>query len=302
MSTSRNVSSESTKLAETVAANFPPELLQRQQWVCWRSETRNGRPTKVPYSPVSGRHALSTVAATWGSFEQAAAVATAGNLLGIGYVFSADDPYCGVDFDHCVNPTEGDIEPWARDWVDRLKSYTELSPSGSGLHVFVRGQLAGSGRKKGGIEIYDRGRFFTVTGRALAGTSRNVEQPGTELEQLYQSLASKASGVLKDRLELRRSVGPELPDSTVIESIVSSSRRTLFQQLWAGNWQARFGSQSEADLALTGLLAEFVGNNPIQIDRLFRKSGLFREKWDEQRGVLTYGEKTMAITLQQGQI
>ena len=289
-------------LINDVTANFPAELRARNQWVCWRLEIRNDRPTKVPYSPVTGRHALSNVASTWGSFKRAAAMAAADGVpLGLGYVFSADDPYCGVDFDHCVDPDSGEIAPWALEWVERLKSYTELSPSGTGLHVFVRGELAGKGRKRNGIEVYDRGRFFTVTGQAVPGMPLTVNKPGSELERLYESLASKVNAGLKDRLALRQAVGPELPDSSVIDAILASPRRVSFQLLWEGNWQARYGSQSEADLALTGLLAEFVGNNPAQIDRLFRESGLYRDKWDEYRGELTYGEKTMAMTLQQEQ-
>lgn len=296
----QSTSGARSTLVDDIATYFPGELRARDQWVCWRLETRDGRPTKVPYSPVSAWPALSNKASSWGSFDLAAALLVAcWELQGLGYVFSADDPYCGVDFDHCVDPGSGEVAPWASKWVTRLNSYTEFSPSGSGLHVILRGSLSGKGRKRNGIEIYDRGRFFTVTGRPLTGMALTVTEPEAELEELYRSLARKASLVFKDRLAQRKAIGPELPDAAVINAILASSRRIKFQQLWAGYWEARYGSQSEADLALTGMLSEHVGNNPTQIDRLFRQSGLFRPKWDEQRGDLTYGEKTIAMTLQE---
>ena len=286
-------------VVEEIAANFPAELLVRHQWVCWKLETRGGKKTKVPYSPVTSRHALTTVASTWGSFERAAAVVDAlPETLGLGYVFSVDDPYVGIDFDHCVDAENGQIARWASEWIDRLNSYTEFSPSGGGIHVIARGFLPGRGRKKNGIEIYDRARFFTVTGRPVVGRPASVEEPGTELVSLYDSLRSKKNAALNTRLALRRAIGPELPDEVVIDAILASRSRRRFQELWAGNWKANYGSQSEADLALAGLLAEFIGNNPSQIDRLFRQSGLVREKWDEQRGDFTYGERTIATTLQ----
>ena len=259
--------SPQTKVVQDVETNFPPELLARDQWVCWRLEPRNNRPTKVPYSPRTGYRASSTAASSWGSFGQAAALLeVCAELHGLGYVFSKDDPYCGIDFDHCIEPDGGPIAPWAREWVDRMQSYTELSPSGTGLHVFVRGELSGNGRKRDGIEVYDRGRFFTVTGDALPGMPLTVADPGSDLAQLYEFLAPKGKPGLQKKLELRQAVGPELPDEIVIDVISASPRRITFHQLWGGNWKARYGSQSEADLALTGLLAEFIGNNPIQIE------------------------------------
>ena len=144
---------------------MPDELREIDQWVVWRSEERENRErTKVPYSPRTGRRASVTRRSDWGSFEDAASCLQGGGADGIGFVFTADDPFVGIDFDHVRNPYSGAIELSVEEIVRTLDSYTEMSPSGEGLHVIVRAKLPGPGRKKSWIEMYDRGRFFTVTG------------------------------------------------------------------------------------------------------------------------------------------
>ncbi len=104
-------------------------------------------------------------------FADALAAWAAGRYDGIGFVFSADDPYTGVDLDHVRDADTGVVQPWALDIVRRLDSYTEISPSGGGLHVIVRAQVP-RGRKKFpqlGAEMYDRARYFTMTGNVFAG-------------------------------------------------------------------------------------------------------------------------------------
>ncbi|MGH3145785.1 MAG: hypothetical protein ACRDTR_08285, partial [Rubrobacter sp.] len=134
-----------------------------RQWVCWRSEERDGRPTKVPYSPASGLRARSDDPVTWGTLSEAREAAREGDYEGVGFVFTAGDPFCGVDLDACVDPETGEVASWAAEVLDELDSYTEFSPSGRGLHVLVRAELPPGGRRKGRVEMYDRGRFFTVT-------------------------------------------------------------------------------------------------------------------------------------------
>lgn len=140
-----------------------------EQWVCWRSEVRgrDGKKTKVPYSPRSGLHARSDDPDTWATLAEAEAAAHKDDYHGTGFVFTARDPFCGVDIDSCVDPETAQTEAWAEEIVEELDSYTEFSPSGTGLHVLVRAKLPPGGNRKGRVEIYDRGRFFTVTRRRL---------------------------------------------------------------------------------------------------------------------------------------
>lgn len=143
---------------------IPEELKAHHQWVVWRLELRDGesKPTKVPYYAVD-RKASSTDPATWLSFDAAWALYERGRFNGVGYVFSPDDPYCGIDLDPEL-PT-ADRETILR----RFGSYAELSPSGRGHHIIVKAKLPGGGRKKGSIEVYDRARYFTVTGHVVEG-------------------------------------------------------------------------------------------------------------------------------------
>ncbi len=137
--------------------------------MAWRWELRDGKWTKVPINPATGRRADSTAPATWGEFEQALARAEADELPGVGRVFSPDDPYAGVDFDKCVDPATGAVAPDRLAMILALDSYAEYSPTGTGVKVFLKGTIPGERRKHTGlgIEMYDSGRFFTVTGHHL---------------------------------------------------------------------------------------------------------------------------------------
>jgi hypothetical protein len=159
-------------------------MQQRTQWVVWRYESRNGKPQKIPYTP-NGQRAETNNPATWTTYE---AVTNAvrnnkGQWAGIGYVFSEDDPYCGIDFDACITP-DGSLAAWAAPWIHMFKSYAEVSPSGTGIKVFLKGKKPDKckskvtprnaphifgdaqrdGEKEPAIEVYDQGRYFTITG------------------------------------------------------------------------------------------------------------------------------------------
>jgi len=155
----------------TSAANasaIPAELRERAQWVSWRYETPKGRskPTKIPYR-TNGQKAASDDASSWTTFDDALAAYRRGGFDGIGYVFSAEDPYFGVDLDNITNDPQRLV--WALEIVQRFDSYAEWSPSGNGIHIIGRGRLPGGGRndQERGVEAYDRGRFFTFTGRVV---------------------------------------------------------------------------------------------------------------------------------------
>ena len=110
-----------------------------RQWLVWRSEERDGKPTKIPYSPLTGLRASSTDSETWASYEEAVRACKEHGYSGIGFVFTPEDDLCGVDLDGCLNPETGDMEGWAQEIVEELDSYTEISPSGTGVHILVRG-------------------------------------------------------------------------------------------------------------------------------------------------------------------
>jgi putative DNA primase/helicase len=150
------------QLLSVRAESIPEELRVRPQWVVWQAV--GDKPDKVPYSARTGRKASSTDLMTWSTFEEAAGAYENGEYAGLGFMFSSADPYTGIDLDNCVDK-DGKIALWALEIVRYFDGYTELSASGTGLHIIVRGDVPN--RRKGDIEIYSSKRFFTVTGHIV---------------------------------------------------------------------------------------------------------------------------------------
>jgi len=177
----------------------PDDLSERDQWVLWRAEERNGRITKVPYQ--AGRqYASSTDPKTWASFD---AVTNEWRnspdwYSGLGFVFSAMDPFCGIDLDDSLD-LSGNPKPWAQPIVERFSdSYMEISPSGVGLKIWVRGRvpanLGGAKAGDGQIEIYDHARYFAVTGRRFRGAPLEIEHHAADVHSLYERLTRGTKG------------------------------------------------------------------------------------------------------------
>ena len=153
-----------------IPENVPEQLVQLPQWCCWRAAWRvdkqgEGKWTKPPYQP-DGRPASSTDPATWAEFGECLLAYQLRGFDGIGFVFTVDAGIVGIDLDKCI-AEDGTIAEWALKAVHRFNSFTELSPSGTGLHIYARGQIPMTGTKKGHVEIYRQSRFFTVTGHLL---------------------------------------------------------------------------------------------------------------------------------------
>ena len=150
--------------------NLPQELKQREQWTNYQLRHRNGDPkvTKVPVNGATGELTSTMDRTTWISFAAAERAAAAEGVDGIGFVFTGDDPYTGVDLDGVRDPETGELEPAARAIIASLDSYTEISQSGTGVHTIVRGALPAGRRRKGKTEVYDAKRYFVMTGKRAA--------------------------------------------------------------------------------------------------------------------------------------
>jgi primase-polymerase (primpol)-like protein len=149
--------------------NIPQELKALPQWVVWKYDfnKKKGKWTKPLFNARTGWKASSIDSETWCDYETALSVYQKGGWDGIGIVMTPALGIVGADLDHCYNPQTKSFEPWATSIIDHFNSYTELSPSGTGVRIFLKGKLPGSGHKKGNIEIYSSGRYLTVTGRVL---------------------------------------------------------------------------------------------------------------------------------------
>ena len=193
--------------SKVLSENIPPELSGLRQWVGWVGKPQSGstKLDKIPINPMSGRAASSTDPKTWGNFEQAMAwyqsqLKRRLFIGGIGFVFSEDDLYCGVDLDHCRDSETGVFRDWPEVLLQKLNSYTEVSPSLEGVKVFCKAKKLKS-IKKDNIEVYFTARFFTVTGRWVGDYSGEVEDRSDEILSLYESLQGsqkKSSGGAQD--------------------------------------------------------------------------------------------------------
>lgn len=286
-----------------VSANvdgIPSELKALCQWVLWRSETRDGKPTKVPYQP-NGFAASVDNPVTWSTFGRVTQVMEHYN--GIGIVLAGG--LAGVDIDHCING-DGIPNDTARDVVSRLNSYTEISPSGHGLHTIVFGELPDGKRRDDskGIEMYksqpdnSRGRYFTVTGNHLAGTPTTVEHRDAELAALHHEMFG-------DPKPATPQVTPQpvtLGDKELLDKAMAAENGDKFYRLWLGDTSDYIGADgqpddSRADFGLCDFLAFYTGKDAGRMDSLFRQSGLMRDKWDSRRGSRTYGQVTITECL-----
>ena len=245
MSATAGTTATSEALASRLAA-VPAELRARRQWVLWRTEARDGKATKVPLRVSDpSRRASSTDPASWASFEQA--LAAVGAADGLGFVFSSLDGFCGVDLDGCVSE-DGELEPRAAAIVERLASYSELSPSGTGVHVLVKAELNGSRRRAPGFEVYSSARFFTVTGRRL-GEREAVEERQVELDALVREMLPAAEKEVpsSNGARPRDEVLPD--DHELLERAFAAKNGAKVEALFRGELNGH-GSHSEADLAL----------------------------------------------------
>jgi putative DNA primase/helicase len=165
------------------------------------------------------------------------------------------------------------------------------------VHIILRGEMPSGGRRRGAYEVYDRSRYFTVTGQHLTGTPTSVEERTSALIGVHTRIFGQATTSAPTRSTPIRSRS----DESLLSRASNASNGEKFSALMRGDWEALgiYGSQSSADLALTNMLAFYSGSNAEQVDRLFRQSGLFRPKWDEPHASdgRTYGENTIRKAL-----
>lgn len=274
-------------------AGIPAELKAIPHWVLWRLEERDGKPTKTPYQ-ANGQIAKVNDPATWTSFDEALAAYQAGGFSGVGIVLTDDDDLVGTDLDKCLNLDTGELEPTAAAIVAALPTYCEVSPSGRGLRLFGFGKLPTGGRRKGKVELYDTGRYLTVTGHQFNGHAvlANIT---AELATVHARVFGKATASKPVDAKPSPAGALNLDDATLLDKIRASKQGALFDRLWRGDTSGNGSDHSSADMALCNLLAFWTDGDAARMDRLFRQSSLMREKWDKPHFAdgRTYGQATL---------
>ena len=283
---------------------IPGQLRVYPHWVC-------GRADKSPVNPRSGGNALANVPDTWGTFAEALAYLEThkdNGIKTIGFEMGGKGPFTGIDMDYCRNPETEEIEPWAMEIITALDSYTEVSPSGTGIRVFTNGgdDFSQLNRKKGGlgasakgvIEIANSGKYFSTTGNHLEGTPDWITHNPSGLlkvcNQYFQKKAQEEKKPTEEETPEQEKDKTPFEDEALLKKMFSSSNGQKARKLFDGDYSG-YPSQSEADLALCSLLAFWTRKNAEQMDRLFRQSQLYRKKWDEKHFAdgSTYGAETI---------
>lgn len=270
--------------------NIPADLRKKNRWVLWKlKQVENGRTTKVPVNAMNGYGAKSNDSSTWSSFEQALHNVTVFNCSGLGFMLG--NGWFGIDIDHALDNKE-----LISEFVNKLNSYTEVSQSGEGIHIICKGVLPQGARRKGNIEMYDNARFFALTGNVYENHTEVAERTEEVKELWNKYLNATNNGYVFTRNNNNSNnyiTNSSLTDDEVISKIQESKSSNLFNCLYYGQWESLYPSQSEADMAFCSLLAFWCSRDTNQMDRIFRTSGLYRDKWDKKRGVNTYGEITL---------
>lgn len=269
-------------------SKIPQEMKDQPRWVLWKRVERDGKVTKIPINVLTGMGAKSNDPSTWTDFETALGSVGAFGCDGLGFMLG--NGFFGVDLDHALDNQEG--KALCREFADALHSYTEISQSGTGIHIICKGALPVGGRKRGNVEMYDANRFFALTGRVVKGYESLAERTN-EIKPLWERYLNPKDKYVFHRAE-NAPAGVQLGDNEVVSRALASKSGALFSSLYYGQWEGLgYPSQSNADMAFCSLLAFWCGKDPAQMDRIFRSSKLMRPKWDEKRGDTTYGAMTI---------
>lgn len=276
--------------------NIPAELKSNAAFCVWKRELHGGSITKVPYNPETGQPAKSNDPKTFTDFTSAMKAYAMGGYAGIG--FRVSEGIGAIDIDHCIRE-DGSLSDVAATVLSMFPtSYFERSPSGSGLRGFFAlspdftydKTVYYINNRALGLEVYLPGttnRFVTVTGDMYkAGT---VAANDEALKKLLDTFMKRKAQVVNKTIE----PCSYLSDDQVLAHAAASESGAKFQVLYSGDWEELYASQSDADMALVSMLAFWCGNVEEQIDRIFRDSGLMRDKWDRRTGDSTYGAITI---------
>lgn len=306
---------------KVIPENIPVELKQLKRWVVWKPEKKPGKikPDKVPYSlqlnPVTGIKEEKLAAVnnpdTWMTFDEALQLMKSKKKYkGLNFVFPSTsvkgdfEKLVGIDLDN-VTMSNGELNPTKIEEIKSLNTYAEVSPSGTGLRAICFAEFPENEEKhKGDIEVYQSGKFLSITGHKLVGvpaTVNHAQEALTEFRAKYFKQADKLE-------ETKLPVSPiKLTDVEIIEKLANSKSQKLadtFRELfYNGNISTEAGAQdhSAADYKLCSLIIYWT-QDPAQIDRIFRQSKLMREKWDRPDGsingeAVTYGQRTIKNAL-----
>lgn len=304
-----------------IPENIPQELKDINQWVVWKPVKEAGKvkPKKVPYSLQTNEltgileEKLASVnnSNTWMSFEAALSLLkTKKRYKGLNFVFPSTSvkgnfkKIVGVDLDN-IALTNGELDPLKIAEIKALNTYSEISPSGTGLRAICYAEFPDNEEvHKGDIEVYQSGKFLSITGHKLNEVPDTINDAQEAITAFRAKYFKKADAATEAKLPV---TVHRLTDSEIIDRLMNSSNEKIavsFRKLFSqGDISTNTGGEdhSAADFNLCSLII-FYTQNETQIDTIFRKSALIREKWDKPDGfvngdAVTYGQRTIKKAL-----
>lgn len=286
-----------TTALSPVPDGVPAVLRNSHGWVGWRYVPRPGRgkPAKLPINPLTGGPAGPTNPRTWGRFDDAVAACRTLGLSGIGFVFHPAGPFAGLDLDRVRDPDTGELHPGARAVLREVDTYAEVSPSGTGVKAFGFARIDPAGpHKLGGIEVYDRDRFFAVTGRRLPDFPAAVEPRQEQFRRLQARLRKPTRPPGPGVTRPNTGGGFAGPDHELLGRAFAARNGAAVRRRWDGD-RGGCPSASEALLGLARLLAFWTGPDEARLLALVGGSPLGsaaeaeRGKWESRRPGGTWG-------------
>nr|WP_314025004.1 helicase-related protein [Filifactor alocis] len=285
--------------------NIPDELKKEKRWCLYKIIQRDGKNTKLPLMP-SAKPAKSNDKATWYSYEDC--IAALNRNIGEGLGFFLGDGYIGIDIDKVSDDImayslDYDASSMTADFLRGISTYAELSPSKTGLHFIGKGKVPGERKRHKNLEIYDEGRFFTVTGNVIKDKNRSRIKPiEQELLPLYQKYMPTVGNQSEDKEKRNEKEKKSIKENPFVQRYRKSSNDVLellfekgyfsytgedLRRIYYGNYESYFNSRSEADFFMLQRLLYYTGNVEMAIS-LMENSGLKREKWYKRRGNTDY--------------
>ena len=273
--------------------NIPDNLKKEKRWCLYKIIQRDGKNTKLPLMP-NGKPAKSNDKMTWNSYEDC--IAALNRNIGDGLGFMLGDGYIGIDIDKVSD----DIIAYSMDYHARsmtadflrgISTYAEISPSKTGLHFIGKGEVPGERKRYKNLEIYDKDRFFTITGNIIKDRDRNkIVNIDSELSPLYEKYMPKINVINSENK--RNQITTFLKDDQdILEKLFDRGYFSYtgedLRKIYYGNYESYFNSQSEADFFMLGRLIYYTSDTQKAIF-LMENSGLKREKWYKRRGNTDY--------------
>jgi putative DNA primase/helicase len=280
-------------LKERFESGTLAELQDLDQWVVWRAELEDGKPKKVPYNPnyddIQARASVK-IPKSWGTLADALLTLKSGHYSGLGFMLTP--PLVMIDLDHSFDRTTQTItDPNAQEIVATLNSYTELSPSGTGLHILSYGQLPGKGIHTA-IEMYGQERFTTITTDHIPGTPPTIENRTEAVHALYEQFAPPG-----EETSIQNTRGGVWSGDVLTELPLEAEHDAVLQRLLSGDISG-YASQSNADFVLSMKLLHWTGDNVELTRSIFLSSPLGqREKAQRKTGQTTYVDMTISNVL-----